>query len=496
MKRHFSQKIFIFTCFFLTIAHRGIPQEVKTYELSIKEISELALKNNFDIQLAQYDLWIKRTDQQVAESIYDTMLNAGVGYRDNQRKQVSTIFGEKTVDNEYNVGLARKLPSGTTLGVEMAHQRQFSDSPFTISSVTHGSSLAVSIDQDLGKNFFGLKDRGNVHMTRLDIENVEFLSLDKIEMYLAHVQNAYWDLVLEMENVAIEEDMVRQAKRLDELHQEKFKSGLVEKTDIIASQANYQRRRNDLVLAENSLKGKTNVLKYLLNIPEDEISIVPTDQFQIPDAITDFQQALKEAFERRRDYKMAHNEIKNRDIQLAIEKNNSWPEINLSASLARNGLGDHFKEASTHIADEDNPDFRVGLEFNFPLENSAAGAQSKAADLAKAKAIIRLKSIERKISIEIMDRVRDCNTFRGVALSDEKISILQQEKLAEEEKRFQLGRSSTDILIRFQEDVILDRLRAAQAKYRYHLSQVDLQLKTGDLLHRYWSLSDLRGLSP
>ena len=48
------------------------------------------------------------------------------------------------------------------------------------------------------------------------------------------------------------------------------------------------------------------------------------------------------AFENRRDYKKAKNDIDASGLNLVMQKNNSWPEVNLEASVARNGLKRHF----------------------------------------------------------------------------------------------------------------------------------------------------------
>ena len=56
-------------------------------------------------------------------------------------------------------------------------------------------------------------DQHQIKITRIDIENTEYTSLEKIENDLAQVQKAYWDLVLHREKVLIEKDMVKQAKK-------------------------------------------------------------------------------------------------------------------------------------------------------------------------------------------------------------------------------------------------------------------------------------------
>jgi len=136
---------------------------VKSYRLSLDETTEIALKNNFDIQLTKYDTWIARTERDVARSIYDTIFEAQVEYRDDQHKRTSTILGTKTVDNDYNVGLSKKLPMGTTVSVGLDNNRNFNNATFSTSPLTHDSTLGVTVQHDLGKNFLGIQDRGNVN---------------------------------------------------------------------------------------------------------------------------------------------------------------------------------------------------------------------------------------------------------------------------------------------------------------------------------------------
>ncbi|HBR15580.1 MAG TPA: hypothetical protein DD723_08605 [Candidatus Omnitrophica bacterium] len=460
--------------------------ETKIYLLSLHETTRIALANNFDIQLIKYDAWIARTKNKTAQSIYDTVFESEATYRNNQRQQTSTILGTKVVDNEYAMGLSKKLPTGTKLAVDLDNQRSYSNSVFSTSSLAHDSTLGMTVEQDLGKNFFGIQDRGVVKMTKLEVENAEYTTLDKIEESIASVQKAYWDLVLQLEMAHIEEDMVDQARKLYELHQEKLKTGLVEKPEAAASQANYLNRQNALTLRRHQVQTKINVLKLYLNITDDDINIKPTVQLLSPSIDINLEDSLRQAFEYRRDYKWTRNEIQAKEIQLSMKKNNVWPEINLSASLERNGLGDHFKQAVTNITDEDNPHFLAQLRVSIPLENSEARGQLQAAELENAKTLIQLKYIERKIAIGIIDQVRQCRVLGEVALSQEEISNLQAQKLEEEEKRFLQGRSDTDTMIRFQEDVLSSKDAAANAKHRYLTALIDLRQEMGTLLDTYW----------
>ncbi len=458
--------------------------DVGVIRLSLDDASRIALENDFEIQIAKYDAMIAHTNRKEAIAIYDALLTGSIGYRDNQSKQTSVLMGTKTVDNNYNVGVSKKFPSGTIVNIDLSNNRHWTDSSSVSSALTHEARAGIEVNQPLGRNFLGIQDRGRIDITNIDVENIGYLSLNRIETRLATVQKIYWKLVLEYEQVKIEEGMVAQAKRLYELHQEKLKDGLVEMPEAIASEANYMKRKDELVLLKNRLTSTANILKLYLNIDENK-KIEVTDNLKIIPFFDNLPKILKVAFSHRRDYLYARNVINKNRIVLAMKKNSAWPEINLKASFEKNGIGDHFKQAWVNICDEDNSNFYVGLSFEFPLGNNRAKSQIEAARLRVAKAILNMKYIERTIAITVADQYRRCNIYRRVAVSSDKIAELCARKLEEEEKRFSQGRSNTDTLIRFQEELLQARFSAAEAKYRYHVAMVDLELKQGILLGKY-----------
>lgn len=480
------QRLVFLTSLFFTIVTPGFGDDkADVTALSLQEVSQLAIKNSYDIQLLKYDVWLTRSRKGLTESIYDTVLSGEIRYRNDQSKKTSTIFGDKTIDNDYNVGLTKKLPTGTTLSVDMENNRNASDSAFATSSVSHDSALGVSLTQSLGRNIFGQQDRGSVKITESEISQSQYTSLDRIEEFLASVQKVYWDLAAHIEKKVIEEQMVQQAQKLLDSQREKFNDGLVEKAELIAADANYQQRQNDIKILENVIRSKASILRLMLNVQDQGITLVPSDMMTTQSAFPDEAETLKAAFANRWDYKTLQAEARARNIRLSVEKNSLWPQIDLQASFKRNGLGDHFNRAIENISQEDNPDLTAVLLFSFPLENSKASAQWQEAKLSKARNLVEMKRLERKIVLGVMDQRRDCQVFKEVAVSQEAIASLQKQKFYEETKRFQYGRSSIDQIIRFQEDVLSAQLRAVEAKKELMVAMIELERRQGLLLKRY-----------
>lgn len=457
----------------------------QTVVLTLEDATRLAVQESFDVQIARMDAKIAQTDALSAKSLYDLIMDVEALYLKDKSKKTTTILGTKSQDTEYNVGLAQVLPSGTTFNIELDNVRSSTNSSFATNTTTHESVFKASLTQDLGRNLFGFNDRSDIKVRLLDIESAEYSSLDRIEELMVSVQKAYLNVVLAQEQLLIEQDMLQTAERLYDTQKEKLETGLIEKPDLIAAEANLIRRQNNIKLVDNHLQEAKNVLKVLLALDVDD-EIIIEERFVVSDeTLTDAQSVVK-AFDNRPDYKRLQKQLEAQDIKVKMKKQNLWPEINLTASYERNGLREDFPGSIENITEEDNPTYAVGVSVEFPFQNRDARAQLKSQKYQKMKLLASAKKLERQIVLNVTDKVRAVKVHRSIVQTSANVARLEASKLKEEEKRFSRGRSNTDTLIRFQEDAIQARLREAEAKYNYSLALVQLKREEGSLLAYFW----------
>jgi len=454
--------------------------------LFLDEVCELALNNNFDIQLAKFDAQFKEADLDEVTSIYDTVVEVEAKYKDDQKVSSSSFAGTASETNEYNFGVTKKLPTGTTLELDFDNQRSWTNSGYSTINPAHESLIKLTLEQELGKNFFGIKDRSNVKITKIDIQNAKYTSLDKIEDMLSEVQKAYWGIVEYINEIKIRENMLQRAKKLYNINQDRFERGIIEEPQLISSEANFEQKKIDLLLAKNEFSFHLNRLKFLLNLEDKDKTILPKDEFSFKSQSLNLSESLRIAFNKRRDYIKTKNEVKSKNINLVMEKNNMWPEINFEASIIRNGLDDHFSQSIEGISSEDNPEYFLGLTVKFPLENRKAKSKFKKAKIEKAKALLELKKKERKILIDIKDSVRNCNILGQRVEKQGKVVELHEMKLKAELNRYKYGRSDTDTVINYQNDLLQSRLLYNRALLDYKKALIELSVSKNSLLDGYW----------
>ena len=126
--------------------------------------------------------------------------------------------------------------------------------------------------------------------------------------------------------------------------------------------------------------------------------------------------------------------------------------------------------------DESNTEYYAGVVFSYPLERREADSAYEKAEKEKAKALVELKKIEKTIIADVDSKVKKLNAYRERAREYIDIAELQRYKLEEENKKYRYGRSSSDTIIRFQEDYLNAELQRFSASLDYMEALIDLYL--------------------
>lgn len=456
--------------------------------ISLESVSQLALANSLDIQIAKFDAAISQTSLGKAVSIFDTILTAAVGANDDETASAISSAATKTREDTYSLGFSKKLPTGTTVTIDGENKRTNSDSSLTPINPYHQATAGASVTQAIGKNFFGLADRNDIKITKIDIENSRYTSLDDIETALYNVQAGYWNFVLKDSELKIAVEMLKKAQTLYNIYAEKYEVGLIEKVDLFAVDANLKTRENNVLIAQLGKETAKNNLLFLLNEQNLSVQLQPLDLLTIDpdDEAVSLDVSLREALQHRRDYKKAQNSLKKNNIDIVTKKNSLWPEIDLKATFTRNGIQSQYKESWQNISDQDNAEMFLGLTIKLPIENRMAKSELKEAELTKQQLILSFTKTERLIIKELNNIVKEINSLKNQIRLYSSVVTLQQNKLEEETKRLKYGRSNSDIIIRYEEDLLGARLNMARTRFQYRLALSKLKLSKNTLLDRYW----------
>ena len=469
---------------FCVFAQDTGPSVASNAALSLDECIKIGIQNSFEVKLAKLDLLIAETGEGVKEAVFDTVLSGDVSYEEDKREQVSVFAADHATEGEYSIGASKTLYSGTDLTLSLSETRVWDNSGFTSKNPAHEAEISLEARQPIGKNSFDYVDRRNLSITRLVIKNAGLDTRERIEVLIADIQGAYWQWVFAKENLKIFREILEKAKELHKTNTTNYDVGRIEKGDFLASQANVLIREKDVRIAENHYRQAEEKVKLLLNMDAD-YRVSPMDPLEYTDVKVDLEDCLHRAFERRRDYLKAKRELEIKEITLQTKKNERWPEIDLVATLTLNGIETRFPRAVDHIGRHNNLDYVAGVEVSMPLENRLAKSEFKKAAHHKEKAIVGVKNIERIIVTEVGNSYRDYITREAVLTNLIEAAKLQQEKLQEEEKRFNYGRSNTKTLIDYQQDYLIAELGVTTGVLEFELARIYLDKVLNTILEKY-----------
>lgn len=464
----------------------SVPQK-DSRRIGLDEVTRRALENCLDVQIAKYDVYIKRQDLRKVTSMFDTFLSMEGKYTKDALAPATTLLAARSEEKSYTAAVSKKFGSGTTLTVGANDTRLDSTSTLLNTNPYHQALLSAGLSQPLGKNFFGMADRAAVKISKIDIENAEYTTLDTIEGLLYRVQVAYWNLVLKKEEMGIKKEMLEEAVRLYDIYKEKLDLGTAETGAVLAMDANEKSRRSDYLTAELSFEQAKNDLLFLINEDDLSITLDPVDSLdEAPLLDADVYGALREAVSRRRDYKRLLKMLDASGIDLAVKQNALWPEIDLDVSYARNGISAKFSSALGGISRRNDPELVVAVSVEMPWENNSARSELKKTELAKAQLLLSLKRTERFILKEVVNKVKEIRSLKEQVEINGSICRLQRKKLDEEMKKLRYGRSSSDLIIRYEDDLLSARLVYANSLFARRRSLIDLKLVENSLLPFYW----------
>ncbi|MEA3328854.1 MAG: TolC family protein [Candidatus Omnitrophota bacterium] len=452
--------------------------------LLLEECLKLAVTNSFEARVARLDFLISQTDQSAAEAIFDTNLSIDLEYTKDKQQQLSIVSSPGIATNTYSADVSKKLPTGTELNVSFSDTRTESNSIYVSDNPAHTAEIEAELRQSLARNAFGYVDRRNVSVTSLSIQNADLDNKERIESLLAEVETAYWDWAFYKRSLEIYRGILEKAKYLHKTNVKNYDTGLIERGDFLASRANILIREKDVLLAENQYRRAEEKIKLLMSVDTTN-RIYPEETLEYTKREIELENCLRKAFQKRRDYLQAKRNVEIKNIVLETRENERWPEIDLVASMAANGISRKFGKAAAKIGSDNNAKYFAGLEFSLPIENNLARSEFEKAAHNKEKAIITLKAVERLIITEIGDGFRDYLTYQTNLSKLGEAAALQQEKLKEEEKRFKYGRSSTKRLIDYQQDCLSAELQLVAGVLDCKKAEVNLNRTLNVILEKY-----------
>ncbi len=480
---------------------------LKELNLSISDIFAMALKNNFDIKIAELAPEIGEYGVIAEKSRFDPVFKFRGELREDNTPINSQLVGGIDGDNPdenatidpsdftqffsdsrtFNASVNTLLPTGAIFGLEYNFNRRFiTPDPFSAINPASTSYFEAKITQPLLKNFGIFKTRSPIYIARNN-KKISLMQFKKVAIDVMNLaQTSYWNLVKAIEDLTVSKISLERAKDLLKKNKIQVEIGTLAPIELVQAEEGVASQEEAVIIAENSIKDREDELKLVLNLGDNPlfsaVSITPKNKAVFNKQNKDLDEAIKIALKNRPDFMEKELEIKNANIKVRQKKNEILPQLDFVAGARYSGLGSDFDDTNEGLFSEEFQGEFFGINFEVPLGMRAARSNYKAAKLQARQSALNIKKKEQEIVVEVRKAVRQIRTNEERIKATTKARELAQKRLDAEEKKYEVGRSTSLEVLRAQERLAIAEGGANKAVIDYNQSLKSLEAAQGTIL--------------
>ncbi len=477
-------------------------------ELSLQDCILKAVKNNLTLKAELLTPEISDWNVRIASEKFFPSLS--VNYNEQNTRTASYSFLEAsdvvvTKQNDYTLQLTQNIPTGGSFSVSLYNYVNDSNRSFQTINPRFGSTLRMSFNQPLLKDF-GLKfGRREIIIASYNKEITEENFQKTLEDIIFNVEVAYWNLVYSRENLKVRQQSLKLARELLEKNKAEIEAGTLPPIELLAAESEVSTREADIIEAEALVKSYEDQLKTVINLLAEignakNIQIIPIDSPSLEKREISYEEALNIALQKRPDLHALRVDIKNKEFNLSYSKNQLLPDLRFQFSYWSPGIsGDQLiylnnnpltgtiigkipGKKSDALKDALNSKFKnwaMGLTLTLPISNVITRANYAQAWLSLEQARLRIKAQEQQIDLEISNAVRAVETNYQRAKAYRAARELAEKKLEAELEKFKVGMSTNYLVLQYQRDLANAQTMELKALIDYNISLANLDRVMG-----------------
>ena len=435
---------------------------------------------------------------------------------DHARFACTSVFcGSVQNTTTANFNYIQGFQTGTNIAVGFSNSRITSNNPFNIVSPSLTSGFKFQLTQHLLQGFGFVPNNRLIRITKNNREITDVAFRLQIITTVDQIENLYWNLVYAYENVRVQEESLAFAQKTLADNQKQVQIGSLAPIEVVRAENTVAGDQKNLIDAQTNLDlqellMKNAISRNLQNPALANAEVQPTTTMTLPaeEPIAPTEDLVNEALEHRAELVESRIDLKNREISEKAVKNALLPTLDLFAYYGGSGTGGDQNPAATcgaggnsqfcinpgsfpatsygatlnQLVNSTAPDKGAGFTLNIPIRNRQAQALQIRGQLEYRQAQMRLQQIENQIRIDVRNSQFTVTQNRAAVKSAQAAVALAQQSLDAEQKKFNLGASTSTLVLQNQSELATAKSNLVSAEAAYEKSEIDLDRATGLLL--------------
>jgi outer membrane protein TolC len=470
--------------------------------VSMDEAVRMALENNLGIQAERLNPELQSWAVIRANAFYAPNLVSTVSKANNASPPSDfTSAGVSVVTNgnfTTQGGLQQQLRwGGGGYRFTMDGQRGTTNAPNNPFPKSLSSHFTVDLTQPLLRNFAIDSSRQQLEASKIQ-QTITDLGLQaRITQTTYGVKAAYSNLEGSIASLQVAQESLDVARQSLKDDQARVAVGTAAKIDTITSEAEVASNEEAVIIGQAAIESAQDQLRALVMNPSQAgfwtTAFVPSDKPTVTDRTIDVDAAVKNALEHRTDLQQFKKNMDITDVTVKYAQNQKMPGIDLNAHYGLIGVGGTelqyatdpatglylptgstvdrgFGSVLSDVFGNTIRSWSVGVNVSYPIGTSSADALLAQSRLQQKQNQTNLASLELGIATQVRQAARLVTADRKRVETTGRARELAQERLDAENRRFEVGLSSTFEKISAQRDLSSAKRAETQAVLEYNLA--------------------------
>ncbi len=451
----------------------------RALELTLDAALRIAEANNLLLRIQEHQTEAVRFDARARWGAFDWVFGGRARVSDAERPASSQLTGADvlTINNQGGgLSLSKPLQTGGIFSIDFDRVNEKTNNAFSLTNPSTTDVLSVSYTQPLLRNAWRDAATAAQRSEELRFEQELETLRQTRQRVLFDVVEAYWDLVLQRQQLEVATAALDLAMEQLERNDRRLSAGVGTEVEVIQSEAQVAVRIEELLEAEVTARRADDILKRQLFPGTDEgmwdtelVPITPTpDGEQVTtEGLPTWTEAFGVALLHRSELRLQLRAIDLAEVALDLAGSERLPQLDLTfgaSSLAFAGDSDETLEDSLTF---EFPTYSAALVLSYPIGNRAGKYGERAARQRVRGAKLAYEDLESQIVADVREALRQVRYQAERVRASEKTLTASQRQLAAEQARFREGLSTNYQVLEFQQDYIaaLNSERAARVAY-------------------------------
>jgi outer membrane protein TolC len=463
--------------------------------VAVEDAVRMAVENNLDLRVQTFNPAIAETGIQSARGIYDTQFTTLLDYRGQNRQVVpdSTASANQRYF-DFDLSAQQLVSSGGTASAAFRNA-WYQDNLGTPLSQYAQPQFAVSFSQPVLK---GLGKEVTEQGITLATDSMSAAAAEwrqQAENTAAVASARFYALYNARENLETRKSSLAVARRIHEENQARVKAGVLASFQLLDSELGVLAREADLLESERAVADASDALKVFLQYPAPG-TLVPTGKIAPEKVPLTAEQATAAAMRNRPELVKARVTVQSAEFSEKVSRNLVLPSLALSGSAGVAGLGSSYGGALGDMASGKYPEWSVGINFSYPIGNSAAEADLASNRLKAAQSRAGLKAVEESVALDVRTALRALETrYQQIEVARKGVTVAEV-RFDSYVKRQRLGLATTKDLLETESQLVQAKEVLSGALAAFQIALAGLYRSMGELLDRHNLRIDDKSIAP